>query len=90
MSDTTYTETELRERLTRLAREGRTSDPAVGLVAAADGRLWDIDTGRDGEDAVLDADTAEDALAEVRVFLGLDALPAHWTARRVVLAGGAS
>lgn len=53
------------DHLARLARTGHALPLDEARAAAAEGRLWAVDTGSDGEDSVLDADTADEALDAV-------------------------
>ena len=73
------------DRIERLARAGNAPDLTTARTAAAEGRLWGVDTGNAGFDSVLDSDGAEEALAEVAAFAGLDSVPPHWTAERLAL-----
>jgi hypothetical protein len=76
----------------RSARGGRAPTPAECLSAAAEGRLFDVDTARAGHDCLWIADDAETALAEVAAATvgpidgeGDAARFARWTAERVTL-----
>lgn len=59
----------------------------VGALEALDsGNLWDVDTGDDGHDSIVDARDEEEALAVVGEHAGVDLDAARergWTAQRV-------
>ena len=70
-------------RLVYLANFGRAPDLATARAALAAGRLFDVDTQTGGEDCVVDADCAEDALIEIAAWGGLAEVPESWTATRL-------
>lgn len=70
-------------RLVSLAERGYAPDLATALDALAMGRLYDVDTQSAGYDCVINADSAEDALAEVAAWGGLAEVPGRWTATRL-------
>ena len=70
-------------RLLDLAKRGCAPDLATARAALAMGCLYDIDTQNAGEDCVIAADSAEEALEEVAAHCGLSAVPARWTATRL-------
>jgi hypothetical protein len=76
--------------LTRIAVSGHASDLATARAACAAGRLWRVDTQGAGEDCVLDADSADAAIAEILAHYdpeawarGEDGRDRGWTAERV-------
>jgi hypothetical protein len=52
-------------RLSQLATRGRAPELEICLRALRAGLLWDVDTGNDGDDAVVEAEDEEAALWEV-------------------------
>lgn len=73
-------------RIERLARTGHAPTLSEARAAAAQGRLWDVDTRSDGHDAVVIADDADEALAEVATHADRtadDASARGWTVARV-------
>jgi hypothetical protein len=70
-------------RINDLAESGYAPDIATARAALASGRLFDVDTQNAGEDCVLDAASAEEALAEIAYHCGLSDVPTRWTATRL-------
>lgn len=75
---------------------GYAPTPKECIEAAREGRLYDVDTGDDGEDSLVIADDTDDALAEVALAKGDDAYEHEegavawatehkWSAERVAL-----
>lgn len=70
-------------RLTDLAADGRAPTLAVCLRAMRDGHLWSVDCGT-RESQVLDAPSAESAIAELATFFDApEDVAARWTAEAI-------
>ena len=92
----TMTTKELAVFVASYEEEGFSPSLADCLAAARDGTLWSIDTGRDGADSLMIADSAAEALDEVaewhshsdwcRMGGAEYAYSRRWDAERVTLA----
>lgn len=84
---TTMTASQITDLHARRSAKGDGYAPTLAecLAAAAEGRLYDIDTHSAGADCLWIADDAETAIAECDAATGADGAGAWWTAERVTL-----
>jgi hypothetical protein len=72
-----WTMRQLSDRVRQWRNQGKCDQFKEVLVAAIMGKLWEVDTNRDGQDCLVIDDSADAALGEVAIHYDTDRSSAH-------------